>query len=234
MIEYRISTANKILQLIFAAIFSIGGIAAIIAGFHGDGSQLPMAFVGVFFALIGGFFYLETVRLRLTIDEYSMTVTHAFNSRSVLLDEIAGFRRGDKGVILLDLKSGDKPLQLPGAVERKKELLEWLRERFADIDGDREKEVTDLVLQDENLGLTREIRESRLNIARKLMVYGSAGIPFLCILLFVIPGNHKTALILSLALPWMAVGLTWYFKGILRLYSSKRKPYLLVHPGHFF
>jgi hypothetical protein len=230
MIEYRISTSDKILQLVFAAAFSIGGIAAFIAGFHGNGSASPMAVLGVFLILFGIFFYLETTRLRVTIDKQSMTVTHAFNSRSILLDEIAGFRRGEKNGILLDLKSGGKPLQLPGTLERSKELLEWLRERYTDADAERQKEVTEAVLEDENLGLTREIRVQRLNSARRLMMYGSFAVPFFVIVIFLSPRYSKTALILLLALPWIAVGLTWYFKGILRLYTSKSKPY----PSLFF
>lgn len=227
MIEYRISIADKILQLIIGALFSIGGITAFIAGFHSpaSGSALPMSIIAVFLVLLGVFFYLETTRLCVTIDEQSMTVTHAFGSRSILLAEIAGFRRGQKNGLLLDLKSGDKPLQVPGTLERRKELLKWLQERYTDTDGERLKEVTETVLEDENLGLTREIRERRLNMARKLMMYGSFAVPFFAILIFVVPGYYKTALILLLAFPWIAVGLTWYFKGILRLYSSKSKPY---------
>jgi len=230
MIEYRISTRDKILQLVFAAAFSIGGIALFAAGFHGNGSAVPAAVLGIFPILVGIFFYLETTRLRVTIDEQSMTVTHAFSSRSILLDEIAGFRRGEKNAILLDLKSGEKPLQLPGTLERRKELLEWLRERYTDIDGERLKEVTEAVLGDENLGLTPEIRVRRLNSARRLMVYGSLIVPFFIIVIFVAPRYSMTALILLLALPWIAIGLTWYFKGILRLYISKSKPY----PSLFF
>ena len=230
MIEYRISTGDKILQLLLAAAFSIGGIAALIAGFHGSASGAPIAILGIFLIPFGIFFYLETTRLSVTIDKQSMTVTHAFSSRSILLDEIIGFRHGNKNAILLDLRSGEKPLQLPGVLERRKELLEWLGERYTDTDAERVKGVTEAVLEDESLGLTREIRVQRLNSARKLMVYGSFIVPFFVILIYVSPRYSVTALILLLALPWMAVGLTWYFKGILRLYISKSKPY----PSLFF
>jgi hypothetical protein len=227
MIEYRISPPEKMLRLFLAAAFSIGGLAAIIAGFHGtgSGSALPVAILAIVLIPAGIFIYLETTRLCLTIDEQSMTVTHAFSSRSILLDEIAGFRSGQKNGILLDLKSGDKPLQVPGTLEGQKELLEWLQQRYTDIDAERLKEVTDSVLEDENLGLTREIRERRLKIARQLMVYGSFAVPFFIILIFAAPAYYKGTILLLLALPWIAVGLTWYFKGILRLYSSKSKPY---------
>ncbi len=227
MIEYRISTSNRIGQLLVAAIFSIGGIAIIVVAFHEPtlASALGMIVLAAFPIFIGVFFYLETTRLCLTIDDQSMTVKHAFNSRSILLDEIAGFRRGNKDGILVDLKSGDKPLLVPGTLERRMELLEWLQERYTDIDAERLKEVTDSVLENESLGLTREIRETRLNIARKLMVYGTSIVLFAVILIFALPGFFKTGTLLLLAVPWIAVGLTWYFKGILRLYISKTKPY---------
>jgi hypothetical protein len=112
MIEYRISTYDRMLQLVLAAAFSIGGIAAVIAGFHGNGSALPVAVLAIVLIPSGIFFYLETTRLRVTIDEQSITVTHAFSSRSILLDEIAGLRHGQKKAILLDLKSGGKNFKM--------------------------------------------------------------------------------------------------------------------------
>jgi hypothetical protein len=227
MKEYRISTTNRILQLVLAAVFSIGGIASVIAGFRTthQGSVLPLIIMGTFFILFGVFFYLETTRLCLTIDDQSLTIRHAFNSRNILLDEIADLRHGDKGALLLDLKSGEKPLVIPGTLERRKELQEWLQERYTNSDAERLKEVTESVLENENLGLTREIRENRLNIARKLMVYSSFIAPFLIVLMFFAPKSFDTVTLLLLAIPWLAVGVTWYFKGIFRLYTSKSKPY---------
>jgi len=227
MNEYRISTSDRILRLVLAAAFSIGGLAAIIAGFHGtdSGSASPVAILAIVLIPAGIFIYLETTRLCLTIDEQSITVTHAFSSRSILLDEIAGFRSGEKNGILLDLKSGDKPLQVPGALERRKELEEWLKERYTDIDAERLKEVTDSLLEDENLGLTREIRERRVSAARKVALYGNVVSPFLLIFIWIDPGSYKAIPFLLLVIPWIGAGLTWYYKGILRVYSTKSKPY---------
>jgi hypothetical protein len=73
--------------------------------------------------------------------------------------------------------------------------------------------------------LTEEDRKRRLMQARKLMVYSAFLMPFAFVWVLLSPGQFKILMPVLLALPWVAVWLTWFFKGILRLYVSKSKPY---------
>jgi hypothetical protein len=227
MIEYRISPASRIGYFLAAALFVFGGIALLIASAHmtGQRSGSPFVIMAIIIIPIGWFFYREAAKLCLAIDEQSMTLTRAFSSREILLDEISGFRLGNKEVIYLDLKSGENPLTLPGSLERRKELLEWLRERYTDINAARVNEITESLLQDESIGFSREDREIRIKNARKIAVIGSVVSTLMILPILFQVGYAEFILPVLLVIPWIAVGLTWYYKGILRLYSTKANPY---------
>jgi hypothetical protein len=223
MMEYRMSSGNKVLYSILAAGFSGMGAFGIYWAVHisNPGFLIP----GIMGAGFGFLFYRMVSKMQMTIDEYSITVCNGFSTNSILLDEVAGFRRGDKEGIVLVRKNGEKPLSIPGTVERRKELLDWLQERFPDINAQAAAEVTEEVLHDERYGLTEEDRSRRLSQARKLTLYSAFVLPLFFVWVMLSARSPKLLTMVLLALPLVAVWLTWSYKGILRLYMSKAKPY---------
>lgn len=221
--EYRMSLYNRFLILLVAAVGGVGGMVVVSAAFRGV-SVAPMVGLGLFLIVFAACFGLEAIRFRLVIDGDSLTVTHVFSSRSVLLDEIAGYRTGSKGTVWLDLKSGARALTISNSMERQEEFLEWLRERYPDIDAERAREVKSEVLHDERFGDTEEERAGRLKKAWRLMFY-SALTPSLLIWVLIKPQPIRLLMMILLAIPILAVWLTWYYKGILRLFVSNRHPY---------
>jgi hypothetical protein len=223
MMEYRMSRGNKTLYYIIAAGASGLGVFAIYEAIQI--SNPGLVFPGVIGIGLGFLFYRMASKTHTTIDEYSITVCNGFTTRSILLDEISGFRRGDKEGIVLVRKNGEKPLSIPGTVERRSELLDWMKERFPDINAQLAREVTEEVLHDERYGLTEEDRARRLTQARKLMLYSAIVVPLFFGWALISQQPPKLLVLILLAFPFVGVWLTWYYKGILRLYMSKAKPY---------
>ncbi|HTR31426.1 MAG TPA: hypothetical protein VMH27_19270 [Puia sp.] len=179
-------------------------------------------------ALVGGVGYLlfrTAAKTALVIDETSITVCNGFITRSVLIDEVAGWRSGARNNILLVLKSGERPLTIPGVLEQRSAVETWVDGRFTDIAAQLAKEVTEEVLHDERYGLTEEDRARRLQQARKVAAYGTIISPLLFLWVFLDPEPVNLLMLVLLAIPFAAALLTWHYKGILRLYTTKTKPY---------
>ena len=224
--EYRMSQGNKVLMYIFAA--GMAGFALYLlnstAHWHSGMSWGPTIALAVTLLAGAGYLVLESINLRVVIDDQSLTVTHAFSTRSVLLDEIAGYRKGSKGSFWLDLKSGRRRVSIPTTIEKREEALGWLKEKYPDIAAERAKQVTQEVLQDERFGSTEEERAKRLAMARKLMIY-TAIAPMLLIWVTISPKPWQLLMLIVLGIPLVCGWLTWYYKGILRIYISNARPY---------
>lgn len=221
--EYRISLWNRILFYLLGAFFIL--LPAILS--VSVTSSKSVLASGVLIAVVlpfGLFFIGEAVRFRLVVDDQSLTVTHVFSSRSVLLDEIAGYRKGSKGTIWLDLKSGGRALTVSNSMERQEEFLQWLKERYPDRDVQLALEIKEEVLHDERFGGTEEERAAKLARARKLMIYFMFA-PTLLLWVAIKPQPFRLLMVTLLAIPVLAVWLTWYYKGILQVFIYTQRPY---------
>lgn len=217
------SQGNKTLMYFFAIVFIGGGI--LLLYFAVQKQAWPMVFFAPLLGVLGYIFYRMASRTLLSIDDTSITVCSGFATKSALLDEVAGWRNGDKNTIKLELKSGERALTIPGNLEQRNEVKAWIEERFTDIAAQLAKEVTEEVLQDDRYGLTEEDRARRLKQARKIAGYGTLGSGLLFLWAFVFPNPIGLTLTVLLAIPFAAALLTAYYKGILRLYTAKSKPY---------
>lgn len=184
----------------------------------------PLIIIGLLLIVGGLTAFRELLKFCVSIDENSLTVTHVFSSRSVLLDEIEGFRKGEKNSIVLDVKSGGRSITVSGSIGRREEFLEWLEKRYPDIDAARVQEVTQEVLSDEKFGDSEDERAMLLGRARKIMRYSTL-VSLLFVWAVISPEPIQPLMLVLLAIPPIAVWLIWKFKGIIRLYSSKAKPY---------
>ena len=217
------SRGNKIAMYIFTVIFLTGGV--IILYFAMLQQLWGLLFVSLFFAGISYIFYRMATKTLLSFDGTSISVCSGFATRSALLAEVAGWRRGEKDTIKLELNSGERSLTIPGNLEQPDEVRNWVKESFTDIEAQLSRDVTEEVIHDERYGLTEADRSRRLRQARKIASYSTLASPVLIFWMFIGPRRIDPLMIVLLAIPLAAVLLTGYYKGILRLYVSKSKPY---------
>jgi hypothetical protein len=221
--EYRMSPGNKALTYLIAFALVAGGIYVVYLVLNQrNWLLLIVAPVAIGLAWL---IYYGTARVLLTIDESTVTYCNGFGTRSFLLDEIAGFRRGEKNGLLLVPKSGEKPMVISNTLEGRQELEAWVKERYKDIDAESAAEVEAEVLHNERYGLTEEERGLRLKQARRIAGAGWIVAGTLFVLMFIAQWAFGWLILITLIFPLAAVYLTWYYKGILRLYTTKGKPY---------
>lgn len=69
------------------------------------------------------------------------------------------------------------------------------------------------------------IGDIRLKSAKQLATAGGTVGLLLFLLAICDVGSYQWLMLVMLGIPWLAVGLTWYFKGIFRFYYSRRSMY---------
>jgi hypothetical protein len=190
-----------------------------------------MIFLGVMLEFLAFYLYRETMKMLLTIDDHSLTIQRSFSSRSILLADIEGYRRGDKNRLYLVLKSGGQDFLVPDPLQKNEELLEWIKEKYTDLDARRFEEETKSILENDQYGGTPEERETRLKGARQVARVG-IGVSFVLFLLmiFLPKPTDEDLMIVLFVIPLAGIYGLWYFKGLLRLSVKKGSAY----PSAFF
>ena len=229
LMEYRIATGQKIFFLFLAAAALFGGIYLLI---HAVGNPIQTLSVfklvtGIALIVVAVILYLEAIRQRLTIDEFSrsLTATNFYSSRTILLEEIEGYQYGAKEVFTIVLKNGGKTLRVPQGLGSRKELIAWIVERYDDLDVRWREMETGVLLENEQFGATAEDRQSRLESAKWIDKCSTIIAFVLFFWALIYPKPYELLMILLLALPWIGVFVTWRFNGLLKLYKKKSSPY---------
>jgi hypothetical protein len=228
MNEYPIGPGYKFVGLLFAAAFFFGGFFLIYYAFHTPKRELMTLFLilGVLLIPISAWCYRETIRLRVTIDGDMLVLQQAFSTRSITLSDVDGYRIGEKNAFFLVMKNGEKPLQLPGGLARREELLTWIKEKYEDVDARERAAETEVLLEDSRWGGSREDREQHLKKASMIGKIGAWVGVIIFFWFFLYPQPYEVVMLLLFVAPLAAVYLTGSFKGLMRLYATKKSsPY---------
>ena len=226
MNEYPIAPVAKALGYLFAAACFFGGIYLLYLAFHGGpiNATAPILIVGILLIALGVCFYRGVNRLLVTVDDKVLTVRDLFRNNEIQLNEIDGYRRGDKNAFLLVPKDGGKAIAIPSSLRDRKELIEWIQERYEDVDARERAVETEILLEDDRYGQTREEREAALKKAKlsAFVAYIAALVLFFWYLFY--PQPYELIMVLIFAAPLVAVYLTWSNKGLLRFTTKKSSP----------
>lgn len=229
--EYRIGTGEKILYLLIAAGAAAGGIYLLVNTLQ---SWAPFRSADAF-KLLGvialgaaaAMLYREVTLLRLTIDESArrVEIVRFGSTREFLLDDVEGFRKGEKNSFNVYLKSGGKAVEIPTALGRRDELLEWFGEHYTDLDAVERDAETEVLLKNEEFGVTEEDRAILLAGAKRWEA-GAAVAGFgLFFWALVYPNPYGTVILILFIVPWIAAFVTWKYRGLMKLYKKKNSPY---------
>jgi hypothetical protein len=233
MKEYPISRANFIAGFVFGALFFVGGIILLFAGGLASthGGQIAGFVLGVLLAPLGLYLFRECTRLRVTIDDHQLTVQHAFSSQSMALTDIDGYLIGDKESCYLIASGDEKSLRVPKGLADRSDLLDWIKEKYEDIDARECEAEKAALLENEEFGVSRHEREAMLKRAGRISIIFY--LVNLALLLWVLayPRPFELLMILVLTSPWAGVYFTWKYKGLLRLSRRKSSPYPSVVVG---
>jgi len=220
--EYRIDKTTKILYFILAGVcFLIGGGLLIHTfGTAGSASGAPEVIGSLLFIFMGIIIGLRVSRLSLMIDDYSLTMKDVFSSRTIQLSEIDGYRRGQKQQLFILLKNGGKRLHISPGLGRREELVQWLSENYADVDLRENKKEMEILLENEQFGVSTADRQARLETAKKIDSASTVIGTGLFFWAFFVPQPYELIMVLLFVMPWIARDY--------RLYGLDKRAWLLL------
>lgn len=228
MKEYRLSFGQKALITVFALVFAGAAVFLIYQAFHLESTTAVAALVAGFLLLGGAsLLYLVIMRTRLIIDQRTMVLQRFFSTRTIPLDSIDGYRRGEKGVLIVQLKEDGTRLRLPNGLEDSEELLSWLKTGYPDLDVRDYEMENSAMLADDRYGTNQEERKVTIKKARtySIVMTGIAFILFIWVMID--PHPVDWVMIPLLVGPLVTLYLVWQSKGLIKI-NSKRKN---AHPS---
>ena len=221
---YQISRWWRIVIIVAGAALVLGGIAVAANDLFSGNQDNGLYFLSAAMIVFGALFLNEAIKTKLVIDTDSLTMITGFSNRSLLFQEVQGFRKGDKGTLILVPASG-KSLEISKYIEGFDTIEYWVGEKFKDLDAATLQEETEEILNNENFGFTEEERERKLASAKSIAKAANAvGVGYLLWLLFY-PKPYEIMMFVGIALPVVALLVTKYFNGLMRLDSDTKSAY---------
>lgn len=226
--EYRVSKGMRIFVFISLAFFTFLGVFFLVWAYE-DGlsaSQVGLYLsLGFFMLLFVGLMLVHVLRTRLTIDERAVTLKTGFNTKTLLLKDVAGYRIAGYNQLFLVPKNGRRALQIPVGLERYKELHEWAREVFDNVNVIQQQADTRDILSNRQFGQTEDDRWMNLKRAKSIAGAGSANGLALMLWAMFFPQPYEWLMIVLLIAPCVAIYGTWYSRGLIRLTGGKGSGY---------
>jgi len=230
--EYRIAKGWRIAAVIFSILFITGGLAFLLSPWYDENmhkSPLVAILGGAAFIAMGVAAWADTLKSKLTIDNYSITQEGAFRRKSLLLADIKGYRK-EKDYVFLVPKSGKGALQISKYVENLDDLKTWVEEKYPDVDQLVVEEETKEILADENFGGTTEERQQLLAQAKKMAnIFNGASTVITFWLLFY-PKPYHLAWVIALLVAPASLYILWRFKGLVTVNDTQKSAYPSMLP----
>jgi hypothetical protein len=177
---------------------------------------------------VGVFFWLETTRSRLIILREVVSMQHAFHTRTLHMDDIAGYRyvtHNRDRIRIIPNNPKLKKIDVPTHMEGRRELEAWLA-RFPNLDIAEYQAETGDIFSNKQFGATETERLAYLRKAKRTAQAANVVGLLTAAWLWIWPKPYDTAMISCLLMPWIAIYLGWRFKGLLRPATSRKgSPY---------
>ncbi len=174
---------------------------------------------------------IETYRSRVIIQNDKVISIGTFSRRELLLDEIKGFTVGKEYVCIEPLDKSKKRLKISRYTERRYEIMHWLSDRYPDLEEQDTFDEEQEILNDPNIGWTREIREEKLSRARRTskIINWVAGLT--SVWGFFYPTPYHLAMLTAIVVPLIALIAVKLSDGLIKADEREGSAYPTVAYG---
>lgn len=233
---YRISKGWALFTYIAAGLMIILFSGLLIMPFvpvMNDGSSfswifLPIA-VGMLTVMVIAI--LSTAKDRFIIEEDNVSSVGIFGTRKLMLNEIKGFTVNEKYIFIEPLRVGVKRIKISRYYGKTEEIIEWLSNRYSDLDSLTSIQEQQEILSDQKYGWTTAQREQKLTEARKASrVFNVIGAAVGVWTIF-FPRPYEYAIIASILVPVIAIVVLHRHNGLIRLTEKKGSAYPSMSMG---
>lgn len=177
---------------------------------------------------------IETHKNKLVIDEGRIQSISIFGNRSLLLEEIKGYRLVKNYIFIEPVDKSKKRIKISTYLGKSGDIENWLSSRFPDLDILRAEHELQDILTSEDFGRTTEDREYRLKKAkhtcRILNILG--GIVAVWVLFR--PEPYDYSIVVCLAVPLIAIAVLKLSGGLISFIERKDSAFPSVFTAAFY
>ncbi|AEE52949.1 hypothetical protein [Haliscomenobacter hydrossis] len=148
---------------------------------------------------------IDTMIGKVWIDDASIHAKSVFFSRSILLTEIKGFRIDDKYIYVEPKTKAQKRIKIQKYYGKIDELVEWLNERYPNLDETDAAQEYQEILNDNSFGYSQTERETAFQRAKKItsILNWTGGVIAAWVIFWPVP--YPFAILSAIALPLIAL-----------------------------
>lgn len=229
MKEYKIAKGWAIFIYIFAPLLiGLFGWVLILPFTNGNYSPnaswilIPIA-VGMIALVIFG--VIDAYKGKLTIYEDRIVSKSTFSNRELKFSDIKGFTVNDNYIFVEPNNDNQKRIEISKYIGGYDEILFWLSQTFTDLEEQNAINEEQEILNDENYGWTKDIREEKLSKARQTskIINWAAGIT--AAWTFFYPTPYQYSILTAMVIPIVALCALKLSGGLIRFDERKGSAY---------
>ncbi|GAB3668918.1 hypothetical protein GCM10028791_44110 [Echinicola sediminis] len=227
--EYKIAKGWAIFIYLFAPLLiGLFGWVLIIPFQNGDFSpSFTWILVPISIAMIAVMVFgvMEAYKGKFIINSDSIESISSLSNRVLKFDEIKGFTINEQYIFIEPKNKLEKRIKVSSYTGGYNEILNWLYENYPDLDQQNAIKEEQEILSDDSVGWTMEIREEKLNKARKTakIINWAAGI--VAAWTFFYPTPYQYSIFIAAVIPIIALIVTKASNGLIRIDEKKGSAY---------
>lgn len=212
----------------FSIGMALGGVAGLgwltIFAHDQNGARwiIPLALLLI---AAGIYVFRDTRVSKVIIGPDAIRVEGVFTRKELLFSQIKGFRVEERFINIYPVSADLKKIQVFSSLEKYSDILEWLYAHYTNLDEQETTATLEAMLEDTRYGNSPEERAALLKKAvLTSRVLNILAIVISVILLFYGGPLRAYTLIATVAIPWIGMGLIYYYKGLITPGTQKDSP----------
>lgn len=168
---------------------------------------------------------LDVYKGRLIIKHNSIKSISTISNRELAFDEIKGFTVNEQYIFVEPKSKEQKRIKISKYMGGYSEILHWLAQNFPDLDIQNAIIEEQEILNDENIGWTKEIREEKLVKAKQTskLINRAAGLSSAWILFY--PTPYQYSILTAIVIPIIALVVVKLSNGLIRVDEKNGSAY---------
>ncbi len=178
--------------------------------------------------LMSFFSFYSIMRIRkekVHIESGVLYHTLAFSQRKINLDEIDGFKVDEHYFYLIPTLSSKRNIRISSYLDKKYEFIEFLSQRFDDINSNNFQKELSEILSNDNFGKNEIEREQKLELAQKTTKIISSVSLVACFWLIINPNPYDLLVLINILIPIISIWVFFHFKGLVKIDPGKESQY---------
>jgi hypothetical protein len=232
MKEYRTSKGWSIFIYLFASIFIVLSSWVLTQSFLDGYFSLAASWIliptCIAMILLMSYGVLDVYQGRLIIQESRIISIGVFSRRELNFNEIKGYRTGEQFIFVETNNKQKKQIKISKYFDGYNDISSWFSQHFLDLDDQNAIKEEQEILNDENLGWTKDIRKDRLSKAKKTSKAINWAASLTALWVFFYPTPYQYSILTAMIIPFVALLAVKFSNGLIKVDGKDESVYPYV------